>query len=178
MHSASNPADAFPPTSSKMAYSTPVHIHEDLCERGQLQDPFCNQAAVRIWAAVISTFIQFCNEVQLHLIDYQWMYASDYSCAKIISFSAALILFSLSTTILLSDFAAEHIFAHVSQVKATCFYPKWKQKRQKEVNFQPISFKKQLPEVIFKPITTADKNVVRQAEFYIPNFTNLVLLMC
>ena len=66
MHSASNPADAFPPTSSKMAYSTPVHIREDLCERGQLQDPFCDHAVVRIWAAIISTF----TEVQLHLIDY------------------------------------------------------------------------------------------------------------
>ena len=39
------------------------------------------------------------------------------------SFSAALILFSPSMIIFSSGSAAEHFFAHVSQVKATCFQP-------------------------------------------------------
>ena len=40
------------------------------------------------------------------------------------SFSAASILLSPSNIIFSSDFAAERFFAHVSQVKATCFQPK------------------------------------------------------
>ena len=52
-----------------------------------------------------------------------------------------------------------------------------KQQRRKEVNFRPISFEIQLPEATFKPISIADRNVVRQAEFCIPNFAGLVSLV-
>jgi len=39
---------------------------------------------------------------------------------------------------------------------------------RKEVNFQPVSFEIQLPEMTLKPIRIVDRNVVRQAEFCIP----------
>ena len=35
----------------------------------------------------------------------------------------------------------------------------------------------QLPEMTFKPISIADRNVVRQAEFWVPNLAELVWLM-
>ena len=49
------------------------------------------------------------------------------------SFPAALIILSPSVVILLFDFAVEHFFTRVSQVKATCFQLKWKQRSRKEV---------------------------------------------
>ena len=47
----------------------------------------------------------------------------------------------------------------------------------KEVNFRPIIFEIQLPEMAFQPISIADRNVVRQAEFCVPNLAGLVSLM-
>ena len=63
------------------------------------------------------------------------------------SFSAALIFLFPSTIIFSSAFAADHFFAHVSQVKVTCFEPKWKQRcrkkwqLRKEVNFDQWTLK-------------------------------------
>ena len=94
------------------------------------------------------------------------------------SFTAALILLCPSMIIFLSDFAAECFFTCVNQVKMTCFQPNWKQRHRKEVNFWPISFEMQLPVMTFKPISMTDRNVVRQAEFCVPNLADLVLLMC
>ena len=45
------------------------------------------------------------------------------------------------------------------------------------MNFQPISFEIQLPEMTFKPNSIADRNVVRQAEFRVPNLADLVSLL-
>ena len=86
-------------------------------------------------------------------------------------FSAALLLLSLSLPqwYYFHQTATQRFFACVSQVKATCFQLKWKQRQRKKINFWPISFKIQLPEVTFKPISIADRNVVRKAEFAFQN---------
>ena len=93
------------------------------------------------------------------------------------SFSVALILLSPSTIIFSSDFAAKCFFTRVSQVKATCFQPKREKRCRKEVNLRPISFEIQLPEMTFKPISIADRNIIRQAECCILNHASLVSLI-
>ena len=46
------------------------------------------------------------------------------------------------------------------------------------MNFWPVSFEIQLLKMTFKPISITDRNVVRQAEFCVPNLADLVSLMC
>ena len=55
------------PCQQPAKWHAPVRIREDLCERGQLQDPFCDQAVVKVRAAVISTFISPVALYQLQL---------------------------------------------------------------------------------------------------------------
>ena len=143
----------------------------------ELQDPFCNWAIVKMREAV---FALCQNSVAFTLPTT----VAPVECTLVTmvvlrSFSAALITsLSLNSKIFIR-FCCEALLCTCNCKPSKSDNEGLERKWQliKEANFRPISFEIQLPEITLKPISIADRNVVRQAEFCIPDLADVVSLM-
>ena len=150
----------------------------------ELQDPFCDSSSKNEGGCVHLCQNSVTFTLPTTVTPVEWMLAS--TVALVIFFSCCNTSLFLNDNIFIrlccwalhrtyKPGKKQHVF---SWSKNKGIEKKWQHRIRKELNFPPISLEIQLPETTFKPISTADRNVVRQAKFCVLNLADLVLLMC